>query len=216
MSHTNKDDQLIAAIAGLREEEALALASERLAAKDDPLLLIAKCQEGIRQVGKRYEQQQYYLSGLIMGGEILRKLMALFLPVVESQISGRASGKVLLGTVAGDIHDLGKNIVNMLLSCHKFTVYDLGVDVPPAEFMRKAQAIQPDVVGLSGLITHSFDSMRETISLLHAGGCQAPIIIGGSQLDEGICQYTGADYWVTDAIVGIGLCQRLLTGSKEV
>jgi len=216
MSRANKDSQLISAIANLREEEALALVRERLAAKDDPLLLIAECQEGMRQVGERYEQQQYYLAGLIMGGEIFRELMGLFRPVLESQISGSASGRVLLGTVAGDIHDLGKNMVNMLLRCHKFTVYDLGVDVPPREFTRKAQEIQPDIVGLSGLITLSYDSMRETINLLHTEGCQAPIIIGGGLLDEEIRQYTGADYRVTDAIAGIELCQRLLTGSNEV
>lgn len=140
--------------------------------------------------------------------------MDLLQPVVESQISGRSSGKVLLGTVAGDIHDLGKNVFSMLLNCHKFTVYDLGVDVPPAEFLRKALEIRPDVIGLSGLITYSYDSMRETISLLRTGGCLATIIIGGNQLDEVICQYTGADYWVTDAVAGIELCQRLLPDSN--
>lgn len=216
MSHTEKDNQLISAIADLRGEEALALVRERLAAKDDPLLLIAKCQEGMRQIGERYEQQEYFLAGLIMGGEIFRELMGLFQPALESQISGNASGRVLLGTVAGDIHDLGKNIVSVLLRCHKFTVYDLGVDVPPSEFTRKAREIQPDIVGLSGLITLSYDSMRDTINLLHAEGCQAPIIIGGSLLDEEIRKYTGADYWVTDAIAGIELCQQLLTGSKKV
>ena len=109
-------------------------------------------------------QHQYYLSGLIMGGEIFFEVMELVGPVMQSQTSGNASGKVLLGTVAGDIHDLGKNIVKMLLTCHKFTVHDIGVDVLPEEFLRKANEIQPDIIGLSGLITSAYDSMRETIS----------------------------------------------------
>jgi methanogenic corrinoid protein MtbC1 len=202
--------RLIAAIANLEEEVALDLVRQRLAAGQDPQALLADCQEGMRQVGERYERQQYYLSGLIMGGEILRQVMDLVRPALECQISDSASGKVLLGTVAGDIHDLGKNILTMLLSCHEFTVHDLGVDVPAVEFARQAAEVQPDVVGLSGLLTSSYDSMRETVSLLRAQGCPAPIVIGGGQLNEQVWQYVQADYWTTDAIEGVDLCRRLV------
>ncbi|MBC7248671.1 MAG: cobalamin B12-binding domain-containing protein [Anaerolineae bacterium] len=210
MSSTDPKVQLINAIAELNEDTALALVRERISAGDDPLLILEDCQEGMRRVGERYEQGQYYLAGLVMGGEIFRQVMALLQPVVESQISGEASGKILLGTVQGDIHDLGKNIANMLLSCHKFTVYDLGVDVPPEEFARRAQELQPDIIGLSGLLTSSYDSMRETVASLRAEGCQAPIIIGGGQLTEQVCQYVEADYWTNDAVTAVELCQRLV------
>jgi len=207
----NKQIQLISAIAELNEELSLELVKERLAAKEDTASIIADCQEGMRQVGEHYMQQRYYLSGLIMGGEIFCEVMELIQPVVQCQITGDESGKVLLGTVAGDIHDLGKNIVKMLLTCHKFTVYDLGVDVPAEEFLRKAEEFQPGVIGLSGLITSAYDSMRQTISLLHQGKCRTPVIIGGSQLDEDIFRYTGADYWATDANKGVELCKFILS-----
>jgi methanogenic corrinoid protein MtbC1 len=210
MSDPGLQNRLITAIADLKAEAAVELVRQAIAESQDPLQLIANCQEGMRLVGQRYTEHKYYLSGLIMGGQIFSDVMGLIRPVVESRISGNSSGKVLLGTVANDIHDLGKNIVNMLLSCHKFTVYDLGVDVPPEDFVRRAKEIQPDLIGLSGLITSAYDSMRETILLLHQNGILAPVIIGGGQIDEDVCRYTGADHWVTDANEGLILCKQLI------
>ncbi len=118
-----------------------------------------------------------------------------------------------MGTVAGDIHDIGKNITGMLLACYGFTVIDLGVDVPPAVFASKATEIKPDVVGLSGLITASFDAMKATVAALRAEAqaqhCSFPIVIGGGMIDEQVCRYVGADYWVNNAMDGVRLCQRL-------
>ena len=210
MSKTKTQSQLISAIASLNEELALKLIRERLAENDDPLTLIANCQKGLRRVGERYAQHKYYLSGLIMGGEIFCEVMQSIRPAMENQISGTSSGKILLGTVQGDIHDLGKNIFALLLSCYKLTVYDLGVDVPPEEFLRQARKLQPDILGLSGLITKSYDSMRETIALFRQEGYRIPIVIGGSQLSKEVFQYTGADCWVNKADVGVKLCLRLL------
>ena len=212
MSHVDPSPALIAAIADLEEETTLALVRQRLDANDDPLLVIEDCKEGMRQVGLRYERNEYFLAGLIMAGEIFRQVMELLQPVVRRQVSGQASGRILLGTVEGDIHDLGKNIVNMLLSCHKFVVRDLGVDVPPTAFAEQATQMQPHLVGLSGLLTSAHDAMRETIALLRARGYQGPIIIGGGQLSEKVCEYVGADHWSTDAITGVELCQRLILG----
>jgi methanogenic corrinoid protein MtbC1 len=169
----------------------------------------------MRQVGLRYERNEYFLAGLIMAGEIFRQVMELLQPVVEQRVSGQASGRILLGTVEGDIHDLGKNIVNMLLSCHSFAVHDLGVDVPPAVFAQQVAQIQPDIVGLSGLLTSSYDAMRETIALLRARGHRVPIIIGGGQLSEEVCRFVAADHWTTDAVTGVELCQRLVSGKTR-
>ncbi len=214
MTDRDLQSRLITAIADLKGDEAIALVREAISRSDDPLMLISNCQEGMRTVGQRYAEHKYYLSGLIMGGQIFSDVMGLIRPIVESRISGNASGKVLLGTVANDIHDLGKNIVNMLLTCHKFTVYDLGVDVPPEEFVKKAGEIKPDLIGLSGLITTAYDSMRDTIALLRKNGICTPIIIGGSQLDDDVCRYTGADRWVTDANEGLILCKELIAKSR--
>jgi dimethylamine corrinoid protein len=210
MNRMKSQSQLAFAIANLNEELALKLVRERLAENEDPLILIADCQKGLQRVGDRYTQHKYYLSGLIMGGEIFYEVMGLIRPAMESRISGTSSGKILLGTVQSDIHDLGKNIFKLLLSCYRLTVYDLGVDVPPEEFLRQAKKLQPDIVGLSGLITKAYDSMRETIGLFRQEGYQIPIVIGGSQLSKEVFQYTGADYWVNKADVGVKLCLRLL------
>lgn len=210
MSRMKTQSQLISAIADLNEELALNLIRERLAGNDDPLTLIANCEKGLQRVGERYAQHKYYLSGLIMGGEIFYEVMELIQPAMQNRISGTSSGRVLLGTVEGDIHDLGKNIFKLLLSCYKLTVYDLGVDVPPEEFLRQARKLQPDILGLSGLITKAYDSMRETIRLFRRERYQIPIIIGGSQLSEEVFRYTGADYWVNEADAGVELCLRLL------
>jgi len=210
MSNTDTSAKLTVAIADLQEDVALALVRQRLEARDDPLLIIEDCKEGMRQVGVRYERREYYLAGLIMAGEIFSQVMELVQPVVERQVSGQASGCILLGTVEGDIHDLGKNIVNMLLSCHNFVVHDLGVDVSPTVFAEQAAQVQPHLVGLSGLLTSSYDAMRETVVLLRARRYRGPIIVGGGQLSEEVCQYVGADHWTTDAVTGVELCQRLV------
>ncbi len=216
MSHVETSTNLIAAIANLEEETALALVHQRLEAGDDPLLLIKDCQEGLRQVGLRYERNEYYLAALIMGGEIFREVMELVQPLVEQQEPGPVSGRILLGTVQGDIHDLGKNIVNMLLRCHNFAVKDLGVDVMPSTFAQETACVQPHLVGLSGLLTSAYDTMRETVALLRSEGYQGPIIIGGGQLSAEVCQYVAADEWTTDAVAGVELCKRLIAEADHL
>jgi methanogenic corrinoid protein MtbC1 len=212
MSSADPSATLIAAITDLQEETALALVRQRLDSGDDPLLVIKDCQEGLRQVGLIYERQEYFLAGLIMAGEIFREVMELVQPVIERQVSGKASGRILLGTVKGDIHDLGKNIVSVLLSCHNFAVHDLGVDVPPTTFAEQAAQFLPHVVGLSGLVASAYEAMRDTVVLLRAQGYGGPIVIGGGQLNEKVCEYVGADYWTTDAVAGVELCSRLIAG----
>ena len=202
---------LAADVADLKEADVLRTVRERIARGDDPVAVIEECQAGMRLVGERYSQRRYYLSGLIMAGDILRQVMEMVQPSLEERFSGDASARVLLGTVQGDIHDLGKNLFAMLARCHGLTVYDLGVDVAPARFLDEFDRLAPDIVGLSGLLTASYDPMRETIALLRARSPAAPVIIGG-QIDEQVSRYVGADYYVTDAMEGVRLCQRLAGG----
>jgi methanogenic corrinoid protein MtbC1 len=214
MRNKPKENELISAIADLREELVLNIVREYLSRNIDPVTLIKECQEGLRIIGERYEKRLYFLSGLVMGGEILREVTDLIKPLVTYQNLKHKRGKVLIGTVAGDIHDLGKNIVIMLLNCHNFEVTDIGIDVPPEIFLKQAREIQPDIIGLSGLITSAYDSMRDTVKLLHKGGCQSPIIIGGSLLNAEAFNYIGADYWVTDASAGLEICNNLISKPK--
>jgi methanogenic corrinoid protein MtbC1 len=210
--------ELIRCVAGLQEDESLALVRVRLQNNDDPLEIVEDCQEGLRQVGERYERREYYLAGLIMAGEIFRQVMELLAPLIQVRFKGHESGVILLGTVAGDIHDIGKNSLSLLLTSYGFTVHDLGVDVPAADFLAAATVHRPDLIGLSGLLTSSYDRMRETIRLIRTVGDPAiaslPIVVGGTQINQQVCDYVGADAWVTDAMAGVRLCQRLIT--KEV
>jgi methanogenic corrinoid protein MtbC1 len=215
--HVNDDSKqvkLIALITDLAEDATLALVRQRLADGDDPLSIIQDAQQGMRLVGERYEQGQYYISGLIMAGEIFRQVMDLIQPLVEAQPKGEASGTVLIGTVQGDIHDLGKNITTWLLRSHGFQVHDLGVDVPPDQFVAWTVELRPDIVGLSSLLTTSYASMKKTIELLQRKIQEwehAPVVvIGGSQLDDQVCEYVGADYWCNEAENGIAICQQVV------
>jgi methanogenic corrinoid protein MtbC1 len=206
-------NELASLVADLREVEALELVTARQARGDDPLAILEDCQVGMREVGERYARRQYYLSGLIMAGEILREVMEIVLPSVEARFGEQTSGRVLLGTAQGDIHDLGKNLLVMLLRCYGFTVHDLGVDVAPDRFVAEARAFRPHVIGLSGLITGAHVNMRETVRALRQmmaeDGAQIPILLGG-QIDEQVSHFVGADYWSTDAMEGVRLCQRLV------
>jgi methanogenic corrinoid protein MtbC1 len=205
---------LITHLVDLDETYVLKLARRLLDEGQDPLTIIKDCEYAMRLVGERYEKREYYLSGLIMAGEIFREVMMISQPSMEQRLVGNASGRVLLGTVQGDIHDIGKDIVELALQCYGFTVEDLGVDVPPQLFLERVQSNPPDIIGLSGLVTVAYESMRETIQLLRGystpGQGTIPIIIGGSILSEAICRFVGADFWVTDALEGVRICQRIV------
>ena len=211
MTETDLRTNLINAISDLQEEPALALVQERIARGDDSIMIIDDCSKGMRLVGERYEAGEYFLAGLIMAGEIFSQVMERLQPFVEQQVYGQASGRILVGTVQGDIHDLGKNILTTLLSCHSFAVKDLGVDVPPETFREQVSKFNPHIVGLSGLLTSSYDSMRETIAQIREGGYQGPIIIGGGQITEEVSQYVKSDHWSSDAVSGVELCKRLIS-----
>ncbi len=214
MSSIDPRAELIAHVANLEESAALDLVRQRLAAGANPLQIVEECQEGMREVGLRYERGKYYVAGLIMAGEIFREVTEIVQPLLEQGIQQQSSGCILLGTVQGDIHDMGKNILAMLLRCHGFTVIDLGVDVAPAEFVARAVEVKPDIVGLSALLTSAHEKMRETIADLRSEasrtGAKFSIIIGGGQVDEHVRVTTGADYYGEDAMTGMRLCQRLI------
>jgi len=214
MSAADQPIVLTELLADLEEDAVLQVVRQRIAAGDDPLQIIQDCNAGMRLVGERYETGRYFLSGLIMAGEIFREVMELMQPVLQGQVAKQSSGRILLGTVQGDIHDIGKDMVGLLLTCYGFTVIDLGVDVAPAEFVKQVSLQTPDIVGLSGVLTASHAAMRETVEALRAFGRQTersvPIVIGGGMIDDQICRFVGADYWVGDAMSGVHLCQKLI------
>ena len=208
---------LAARIAALDEQGALDAVNARIAAGDDPLAVIEECQLGMRWVGEHYQTGKYFISGLIMAGEIFREAMVALGPLLPPETTDAGHGSVLIATVRGDIHDLGKNIVVMMLRSYGIAVHDLGVDVSPDEVVRKAAELQPDIVGLSGLLTVATDGMKATVTAVHDSeqelGRRVPVIIGGGIVDEQTAAWTGADLWANDASRGVRLIREAIAAA---
>jgi len=203
--------ELADAIADLREEEALRIVKEKLAS-EDPLKILEFCRKGLEIVGKRFEEAVYFIPDLVMAGEILREITEIVKPKMEKTVQVKRLGKVLIGTVEGDIHDIGKNIVTLMLDINGFEVHDLGVDVPAQKFVEKIEEVKPEIVGLSGLLTLAIDSMKKTIETIDDAGLRnrVKIIIGGNIVDERVKEYVGADAYANDAIEAVSICKRLV------
>jgi methanogenic corrinoid protein MtbC1 len=213
-------EQLIKSIADLKEKESITALKKLHGDGFDPIALFKCCMEGVRKVGLRFEQGRYFLSALIMAGEIMRQSSEFLNPYLTGSKTGDTIGSVLIGTIEGDIHDLGKNILKDLLQCHGFEVTDLGVDVPIQTFADKAMAIKPDFVAISCLLTTCLPFLKKAIEQLH----QPPpsrdyiTIIGGGCVDQHINDWIKADHWFPDAIMGSNFCKQValdkLTKSK--
>jgi 5-methyltetrahydrofolate--homocysteine methyltransferase len=204
-------DQLKQALSDLEEEAALKLVRERLDGGEDPLAIIADCREGMADVGKRYEAQEYYVSDLIMAGEVFKQAMAMIGEKFQTD-SGPKRGSVVLGTVKGDIHDIGKDIVVSLLQAGNYNVIDLGVDTPPEKFVEAVKESGATVVGLSGLLTISFDAMKETVDALKSAGLPVKVMIGGGPVTEQVRAHVGADALGADAQAAVVLCDKWIRG----
>lgn len=204
--------KLIDAISHMREQEALETVKELLASGEDPLTILDTCTRAMEIVGQRFETGEYFLPELIMAGEILKQISAVVKPGLQGDAGTEKKGKVLIGTVKGDIHDIGKDIVTFLLDVNGFEVHDIGIDVPPARFVEEIEHFQPQVVGLSGLLTVAYDAMKETITAIDDAGQreQVKIMIGGGQMSDKVCEYVGADAYGEDAVAGVTLANKWL------
>ena len=200
-------------LADFDDAAALEMVNEKLAAGEDPMALVAECSRGMRMIGERYENGTYYISGLIMAGDLLRQILEILAPLISGERSEMSWATMLICTVQGDIHDIGKSIAANLISAHGVKVIDLGVDVPPKRIADEVEAQRPDIVGLSGLLAvygamkQSVDAIRERTASL---GVHVPVVLGGAPVTEKVCKYTGADGWCTDAAAGVQLVRRLL------
>jgi methanogenic corrinoid protein MtbC1 len=200
---------LIDAIVEMREQDALKITDDLLAAGADPLQVLDACKESMEIVGKRYEEGLCFVPELILAGEMLKEISEKLKPLLTEAVESKKHGKVIIGTVEGDIHDIGKDIVTFMLDVNGFDVLDLGVDVPAAKFVEAAQEFQPDVVGLSGFLTLAYDPMKATITALKdAGFTHVKYMIGGGQIDNQICEYTGADAVGNDAVAAVSLAKQ--------
>jgi len=197
-------------LADLKEEEALKLTKERLAKGDDAMKILDDSRRGMEMVGKRFASGEYFIPDLIYSGEILKEITEIVKPKLTGESKQKKLGKFLLATVAGDIHDIGKDIVGFMMDISGFEVIDLGIDVPKEKIVEAIKKDKPQIVGLSGFLTLAFDSMKETIDAIKAAGLRnnVKIMIGGGQIDEEVKKYTGADAYRPDAVAAVTLAKE--------
>ncbi|HJX12022.1 MAG TPA: cobalamin-dependent protein [Dehalococcoidales bacterium] len=197
-------------LADLKEDEAVAIVRERLNAGEDPLRILDDASRAMETVGKRFSSGEYFIPDLVYSGEILKSINELVKPKLAKGGAARKGGKVIVGTVAGDIHDIGKDIVVFMLDVSGFEVYDLGVDVPAKKFVEKIKESGAPIVGLSGFLTLAYDAMKQTVQAIKDAGLRdkVKIMIGGGQITDEITKFTGADAYGKDAVAGVTLARK--------
>ena len=205
-----KYQEFVEAMANMRETEALEEAGRLLGDGEDPLKVLEMCRGAMTIIGRRFEGGTYFLPELVLAGEMLRSVSTMVQKKMGQQMDRNRSGKVLIGTVQGDIHDIGKDIVVFMLDAAGFDVLDLGINVSPDKFVDAIKQFRPQVVGLSGFLTLAFDSMKGTVEDIKNAGLrdQVKIMIGGGQMDEYVREYCGADAYGADAVVAVSLSRK--------
>jgi methanogenic corrinoid protein MtbC1 len=206
-------EKLTEAIVEMEEEQAMGLTRQLLESGTAPMAIFEAFQTALVEVGSRFEKGLYFIPELILSGNMMNEATEMIKPYLKGQTArdeGKKIGKILMATVEGDIHDIGKNIVAALLDINGFEVKDLGVDVPIDKIVSDAKEFGAQIIGLSGLLTLAFDPMKELVDKLEAEGVRQSIkvIIGGGQMDEQVLEYVGADAFVIDAVAGINLCKK--------
>jgi methanogenic corrinoid protein MtbC1 len=207
-------EELANAVANLKKDEVLRLTREKLDSDEDPHLILEEGRNGMEIIGKRFADGEYFLPELVYSGEIFKQVSELVKPKLKADTTSEKLGKVVIGTVAGDIHDIGKDIVVFMLDVGGFEVYDLGVDVPPQDFVDRIKETGAPIVGLSGFLTLAFESMKETVEAIKEAGLRdkVKVMVGGGQIDEDIRKYAGADAYGKDAMIAVALAREWLGG----
>jgi trimethylamine corrinoid protein len=208
-------EELITAIAELNEEEAMSLVHSMLDAGEDPYVILNATSEAMRIIGSRFDEGEYFLPELIIAGDLMKQIADLVKPKLATKVATtKPLGKIVLGTVAGDIHDIGKDVVGFMLDANGFEVHDLGVDVPAATFIAKIREVQPEIVGLSGFLTLAFEQMKLTVEAIKEAGLrdQVKIMIGGAIMDSEAAQYVGADAYGSNATAAVKIAKSWTGG----
>lgn len=205
--------QLAKNIADLNEEEVLSQIRRELDAGTDPMAILDDCRNGIVLVGEKYENGEYFISDLMMAGEIFKQVSKMLAPAFKTDGAPRKE-VVVIGTVKGDIHEIGKNLVVSMLQAANYDVKDLGVDVAPQRFVEAVQETGAKVLALSCLLTVGYDSMKETVSALDSAGLRpmVKVMIGGGPITENVCKYSGADGWGTNPQAAVKYCNEWIGG----
>ncbi len=205
--------ELVNAMISMKEPEALRVAEKMLKEGTDPLKVLEECRQALETVGKEFEAGKFYLPELILSGRMLKKIAALAEPYLKKDSAAGGAkklGKVVIGSVKGDIHDIGKDMVTFLLDVNGFEVIDLGVDVPPEKFVEAIKEAQPDIVGMSALLTTVLEAIKTTVEAIQTAGLRdrVKIMIGGTATDDKVKAYAGADAYGKDAVAAISLAKE--------
>lgn len=204
--------ELVDLVVDMREEEAVKLAEKLLNEGADPISLLDDCRTALGIIGDRFAAGECFVPELILAGEMLRQIGAMVKPRLSG--SGNAPqkklGKIVFGTVEGDIHDIAKDIVVFMLDINGFDVMDLGIDVPVAKFVEAVREFKPQVVGLSGFLTLAYDPMKNTVQALVDAGLRdsVKVMIGGGQMDDQVAAYAKADAYGKDAMAAVMLSKK--------
>jgi 5-methyltetrahydrofolate--homocysteine methyltransferase len=209
--------ELVNLVVDMQEEEAVKLAEKLLNEGADPLGLLDDCRTALGIIGDRFAAGECFVPELILAGEMLRQIGAMVKPRISG--SGGAQqkklGRIVFGTVEGDIHDIAKDIVVFMLDINGFDVMDLGIDVPVAKFVEAVKSFKPQVVGLSGFLTLAYDPMKNTVQALVDAGLRdsVKVMIGGGQMDDQVAAYAKADAYGKDAMAAVNL-SKAWVGAK--
>lgn len=211
------NDRLIDLMADLKEEDVYDLVEKLIHQGTDPLKILDQARSAMEIVGKRFETEEYFIPDLVLAGEILKTISEKVKPLLKKGEASQKKGKVLIGTVAGDIHDIGKDIVTFMLDVNGYDVLDLGINVPVQVFVDKINEFDPQVVGLSGFLTLAFDSMEKTVRAIEEAGLRdkLKIMIGGGQMDDEVRKYARADAYGKDAAAAVNLCKQWTGGHSS-
>lgn len=207
----SSDDKLVESVAEIEEEEVYSLVRKMLDEGKEPQLIIELLRRGVEAVGEKYNKKEYFLTELVMAGEIFQNSAKILEPALKKgRGSGESLGTVVIGTVEGDVHDIGKNIFVTLLLSAGFEVFDLGVDIPPEAFVEKVKETKAKIVGYSGLLTIALEGMRNTTDALIKAGLRdkVKIIIGGLPVDEMWMKEAKADAFSTNAFNGVKIVKQ--------
>ncbi len=205
------NDVLVNAIADLDEDKVLAVVKDMIQLGDTTLSIIEECQKGVEIVGRRYSEGRYFLSDLVMSESILKDVIEIIEPYLPRSVKKSSGIHIIMGTIEGDIHDLGKNIVIYLLRSAGYRIHDLGVNVPPEKFVNAVKNTGASMVGICMLLSSCVRSVKKVIELLVEAGLRdrVRVVLGGYAVDPYIKDYTGADYFSNDAIEALEIFDRL-------
>jgi methylmalonyl-CoA mutase cobalamin-binding domain/chain len=204
-------DELAQAMRDLEEQRVYDLVDEKIKANVAPIEIVKVLNDGMVAVGQLFSERTYFISQLLYSAEILENVMNKLKPLLAGAVQGGSAGKVIIGTVKGDIHDIGKNIVVTLLRGAGFEVIDLGVDVPADKFISAVKESGAKVVGLSALLNLTYPEMKNVVDAMGQAGIRdkVKIIVGGTPVNEQVREYAGADFYAEDAVAGVNICKKI-------